>query len=206
VSQGNTLAPLPTDLAGQPFDAAAAALQAAGGFTVKRVDLQSEEVPKDTVIGYSVVDGQPVASQLPKQSEVSLDVSSGPAPRTVPGDLGDGTYQGAVAALQAVQLKASQVDVFSDTVPAGKVVGTDPGAGAKAPRDSTVKVQVSKGPDLVAVPNVKGKTLAQANDALEAAGLTPGNVFGPSKGTPFTTEPEAGTKVKRGTKVDIYLK
>jgi beta-lactam-binding protein with PASTA domain len=133
-------------------------------------------------------------------------VSGGPAPRTVPGDLGDGTYEGAVAALQGVQLKASKVEVFSDTAPVGRVVGTDPGAGAKVPRDSTVQVQVSKGPDVVAVPTVKGKTLAQANAALEGAGLVPGNVFGPSKGQPFTTEPEAGTKVKRGTKVDIYLK
>jgi serine/threonine-protein kinase len=157
-------------------------------------------------MGYSVIEGQPAPAELPKQSEVSLDVSSGPAPRTVPADLGDGSYEGAVAALRAVQLEATKVDVFSDTVPAGQVVGTDPGAGAKVARDSTVKVQVSKGPDLVAVPSVKGKTLAQANAALEGAGLTPGNVFGPSKGTPFTTEPEAGTKVKRGTKVDIYLK
>ena len=92
-----------------------------------------------------------------------------------------------------------KVDVFDDAVPAGKVVGTAPGAGASVPRDSKVQVRVSKGPDLVKVPAVKGLTLQQAIAALEGAGLDVGDVFGPAKGQPFTTQPEAGASVKRGT-------
>jgi serine/threonine-protein kinase len=205
VSAGNTLADVPGQLAGHTFDEAAQALQVAG-FTAKRVDVASEDVEKDTVLGFHLEQGQPEPTRLPKQSEVALDVSSGPAPRTVPADLGDGTYEAAAAALQAVQLVPQRVEVFDDTAPVGKVVGTDPGAGASVPRDGTVKVQVSKGPDLVKVPAVKGLSMDQAIAAIEGAGLTVGDVFGPAKGKPFATQPEAGTSVKRGTKVDIYLK
>ena len=55
-------------------------------------------------------------------------------------------------------------------------------------------MQVSKGPDLVKVPKVKGLTLQQAIAKLEADGLTVGDVFGPAKGQPFTTSPDAGTR------------
>jgi serine/threonine-protein kinase len=205
VSVGNTLADVPGQLAGRSFDEASQVLQAAG-FSAKRVDVASEDVAKDTVLGFHLEEGQAEPTRLPKQSEVALDVSSGPAPRTVPADLGDGTYEAAAAAIEAVQLVPQRVEVFHDTVPAGRVVGTEPGAGASVPRDSTVKVQVSKGPDLVKVPSVKGLSMEQAIAAIERAGLTVGDVFGPAKGKPFTTEPEAGTSVKRGTKVDIYLK
>ena len=99
-----------------------------------------------------------------------------------------------------------KVEEFSDTVPAGAVIGLRPGEGTKAPRDSNVEVVVSRGPDLVAVPSVKGTDLEGAVAALEAAGLQAGDVFGPANGKPFDTDPPAGTKVKRGTAVDIYLR
>jgi serine/threonine-protein kinase len=207
ISAGNTLADVPpaTALVGKTYDEAVQILQVAG-FGAKRVDVTSEDVGKDTVLGFHLEEGETDPSRLPKQTEVALDVSSGPAPRTVPAELGDGSYEAAAAAIQAVQLVPKKVEVFDDTAPAGKVVGTSPAAGASVPRDGTVEVRVSKGPDLVKVPAVKGLTLQQAISALEGAGLTVGDVFGPAKGQPFTTQPEAGTSVKRGTTVDIYLK
>ena len=46
--------------------------------------------------------------------------------------------------------------VFDDEVAAGQVVATQPGAGAELNRGDTVELVVSKGPDLVAVPDVSG--------------------------------------------------
>jgi len=69
-----------------------------------------------------------------------------------------------------------------------------------------VEIIVSRGPDLVAVPSVKGTTLEQAIAALEGAGLAVGDAFGPANGKPFETDPPAGTMVRRGTAVDIYLR
>jgi serine/threonine-protein kinase len=75
-----------------------------------------------------------------------------------------------------------------------------------APRDSEVEVVVSKGPDLVKVPSVDGMSLEEAVQALEGAGLVVGDAFGPAKGDPFLTDPPAGTEVRRGATVDIYLR
>ncbi len=134
---------------------------------------------------------------------MNLVVSKGPAPRQVPQI--SGSFADAKAALAGVQLKAKEVDVFSDTVPAGQVVSTQPAAGGTAARGSTVVVNVSKGPDLVAVPPITSKKLDGAIATLESAGLSAGQVYGPAKGKPISTNPGEGTMVKRGSAVDIYL-
>jgi hypothetical protein len=48
--------------------------------------------------------------------------------------------------------------------------------------------------------------LEEAVQEIESVGLTVGNVYGPAKGDPFETSPSGGTKVRRGTTVDIYLR
>ena len=65
---------------------------------------------------------------------------------------------------------------------------------------------VSKGPDVVKVPDVRGMSLDEAVAAIEGAGLVVGEAFGPATGDPFLTTPGAGTEVRRGTSVDIYLR
>jgi len=202
VSVGNTLATVPTDLVGKTVDEATDMLKFAGEFKPKVTEQVSEDVAKGVVIAM----GEGVPAQLPKGSEVPLVVSSGPAPRTVPSGLVGGTFDQAKAALEGVQLKAKKVEEFSDDVEKGKVIRTEPGEGQQAPRDSEVAVVVSKGPDIVKVPNVNGKSLDQAVAAIEGAGLTVGDAFGPANGKPFATSPPAGSEVKRGTTVDIYLK
>jgi len=61
----------------------------------------------------------------------------------------------------------------SDTVPAGEVISTDPAAGAQIGHGGTVTITDSLGPVLVTVPSVTGEPLAQAEQALKSAGLTP---------------------------------
>lgn len=202
VSLGNSLAPVPADLVGLSLDDATAALQAAGGFVPKIVDAFDETQAKGTVLA---VAPESLGNQ-PKGSEVILTVSQGPAPRTVPSGLAGKTYDEAATALTAQQLVPVKVEEFSDTVPVGLVIALRPAEGQQAARDSKVTVAVSKGPDLVAVPSVRGMSLDGAVAALEAAGLKAGNVFGPANGKPFDTDPPAGTMVKRGGSVDIYLR
>jgi beta-lactam-binding protein with PASTA domain/tRNA A-37 threonylcarbamoyl transferase component Bud32 len=202
ISLGNTLAPVPTDLAGKTLAEATQVLTDAGGFTPEVTRRASEEIPLDVVIG--VAGGVP--AELPKGAAVPLVVSSGPAPRTVPSGLVGGTFEEAQAALAGVQLRAKQVDEFSDTVEKGRVIRVEPGEGEQAPRDSEVSVVVSRGPDLVTIPDVGGMSLEEAVAAIEGAGLTVGDAFGPANGRPFATDPEAGTQVKRGATVDIYLR
>ena len=202
VSLGNTLAPVPTDLVGKTLEEATQILTDAGGFTPDVTEVESEDVPVGTVISL----GEDVPQELPKGSAVPLVVSKGPAPREIPAGLAGKTFDEAKAALEGVQLKAKKVEAFSDDVEKGRVIRTEPGEGQTAPRDSEVSVVVSKGPDVVEVPRVRGLSLKEAVAAIEAAGLDVGEVFGPADGEPFLTTPEAGAKVRRGTTVNIYLR
>ena len=201
VSVGNTLAPVPTDLVGKPIAEATTLLQQAGQFVAVPTEASSEDVPAGTVMAV----GPEVPAELPKGSEVPLTVSSGPKPRTIPSGMAGRSYEEAAAALEAVQLVPVRVERFSDDVEAGTVIGLSPGEGT-VPRGSEVEVVVSKGPDIVKVPAIAGRSLEEAIAALESAGLVVGDAFGPAKGTPFVTDPPAGTDVRRGSTVDIYLR
>ncbi|MGE3620367.1 MAG: PASTA domain-containing protein, partial [Acidimicrobiia bacterium] len=200
VSEGWTLAAVPTDLVGRTAEEAAAALTEAGF-----VPQPSEEASEDVEAGRVISVQEGLAPEMPKQTAVSYAVSTGPVARTVPGGLAGGTPEAAAQALEALRLVPQRVDQFSDTVKAGTVIGTRPAAGEQVARDATVQVLVSKGPDVVKVPSVAGRSLDQAVATLEGAGLTVGDLFGPAKGQPFQTSPEAGSTVRRGTKVNIYL-
>ena len=137
---------------GKTLAAATAELTTAGSFVAKSTEVFDENVPAGTVKAM----GPGLPAQLPKGSEVSLVVSKGPQPRTVPAGLAGTTYASAAAAIRAAGLVPNQVPTFSDTVPVGTVIGTSPGSGAVVERGAGVDVQVSKGPDLVKVPSVDG--------------------------------------------------
>jgi eukaryotic-like serine/threonine-protein kinase len=202
VSLGNTPAPVPTDLVGLTFEEAAATLEAAGQFQAVIAD---EPFDEEVEAGRVMALGADVPAELPKGSEVPLIVSKGPEPRAIPGGLVGGSYDDAAAALTAVQLVPQRVEQFSDDVESGRVIALRPGEGT-APRDSPVEVVVSKGPDLVTVPQVDGLSLDEAIEAIEGAGLEVGDVSGPARGRPFVTDPVAGQQVRRGTTVDIFMR
>jgi serine/threonine-protein kinase len=145
-------------------------------------------------------------TQLPRNSAVDLVVSSGPSPRTVP-RLAGATEAEARDELTKLGLVARVGQEFSSTVRAGLVLRTDPPEGKQVRRGDPVTVVMSKGADLVTVPDVsRARTLEEAITLLEGAGLKAGGVSGPARGRPFATDPAAGGKVERGTKVDIYLR
>jgi serine/threonine-protein kinase len=164
----------------------------------------SETVEPGLVLEWSSGDVER-PEELRQGSAVDLVVSDGPAPRTVPG-LAGMTEDQAVAALAEVALEAEVVSRFDDDVDSGVVIGSEPGGGASVARGATVTVVVSKGPDLVTVPDVLGRTLDEVNQALEEAGLRVGDLAGNGKGKPFATDPDAGSKVERNTVVDIFLR
>jgi eukaryotic-like serine/threonine-protein kinase len=63
--------------------------------------------------------------------------------------------------------------VHSNTVPAGDVIATSPSSGARITHGGKVVLVSSLGPVLVNVPPVTGEPIAQADQALKAAGLIP---------------------------------
>jgi beta-lactam-binding protein with PASTA domain len=162
-----------------------------------------EEIERGRVVSWWQDDVEKPA-EVAKGSAIVLIVSQGPQPRKIP-NLAGRTFDEAKVELEKLGLKAEKVEDFSRTVEKGKVIRTEPAAGATAERGGTVKVLVSKGRDLVAVPNLAGMSIAQATAALDKAGLERGDVFGRGE-TVFDSQPKFGTKIDRGSVVDLYVR
>jgi serine/threonine-protein kinase len=159
----------------------------------------NEDIGEGRVVTWGTADGEK-PSELPKGSAVDVQLSQGPEPRTI------AEYKGApkddvVADLEQQGLKVSVDEEFSDDVEAGKVTRTDPAAGQQVAKGAPVTVYVSKGPDLIEVPDVIGMRFSDAYDTLVAAGF---QVKDKGEGNRVVgTDPEGGTKVKRGSTVTI---
>jgi serine/threonine-protein kinase len=193
--------PPPVDLPAvesQTEASARTALEAAG-FVVSAERRTDENVPAG-----HVADQSPGAGQAPPGSEIHLVISDGPRPVEVPNVVGK-SYDDAARALAAKRFKVARQDEYSDTVAAGRVIRHDPVSGAEAPRDSTVTVVVSRGPDLVTVGDYEGETVEDAVSLLEEAGLQVDVVgYRPGRRVKHQDPPE-GTRVRRNETVTLYL-
>jgi serine/threonine-protein kinase len=159
----------------------------------------SETIPAGKVTGWSV-EGEEKPAESPKGAAVDIRISDGAEPRTIP-QLQGATPEEAEAELSKLQLTVDRREEFSDDVEAGKVIGTDPAAGATAERGATVTIVISKGPDLVEVPDVVGMRFSDAYDTLVAAGF---QVKDEGEGNRVVgTDPEGGSKVRRGSTITI---
>jgi serine/threonine-protein kinase len=201
VSLGPTLTNMPPDLAGQPVTEVQAALEAAGlamGNTTREFD---EEVPADGVIALAADGTTPPPARLPRETEIDLVVSQGPAPRTIPAVPTGATWEQYAALLQQQRLVPQRVLEFHDTVPVNQVLRVEPAPGTEVPRDTPVRVAVSQG-RAVTVPNVIGQPLAQAITVLQQAGLVIVQTSG--NGTVLSIDPAPGAVVRAGTGVRVF--
>ncbi|GAA4285256.1 Stk1 family PASTA domain-containing Ser/Thr kinase [Brevibacterium daeguense] len=101
-------------------------------------------------------------------------------------------------------------EVFNTSVPAGRVVGTEPGPGTELAPDAVVTILVSKGEELFGTPDVTGGSEDEARDAIEAAGLTVGSVSrehsgSVADGVVISQSVGPGDQVTKGTAVDIVV-
>ena len=211
VSEGPELRALP-DVAGLARGEAETVLAELRLRSVMAGEQFDEEVAAGDVVSWSVPSDPSLtagAEVLP-DTEVALVVSTGPAPRTVPELAGD-TVEEARGELDELRLQAAEAErEFSNDVPSGDVIAVDPAPGTSVERDSTVTLRVSKGPDLVALPDVTGQTLAQAQATLQAAGLQVGGLIGNSAGTVVQMivgggNVEAGSEYLRNSAIDLAL-
>ncbi|MEV6264169.1 Stk1 family PASTA domain-containing Ser/Thr kinase [Streptomyces sp. NPDC051784] len=107
---------------------------------------------------------------------------------------------------------------WSDTVKRGSVISSDPGSGERIRGNDAVKLVVSRGPEIVKVPDVEGLALGDARRELTGAGLAPGMVTREfsedvDRGRVIRTDPGTGTErhadsavalvVSKGSPVDV---
>ncbi|HEX3621138.1 MAG TPA: PASTA domain-containing protein [Acidimicrobiales bacterium] len=158
----------------------------------------------ENVVAGQVMDWTHKGESPPKGATIDLTVSAGPAPRIIP-SLSGMTYDQAAAALQAKGLVVARApDQYNDDdSTAGKVVAASPSQGSSVARGDTVTLSVSKGrPE---VPALNGLSVDDAKAKLATVGLTLGGTYGPGGGKIFLVTPSAGTKVKPGSSVDVFI-
>ena len=98
----------------------------------------------------------------------------------------------------------------STDVPEGQIIRTEPAAGVTVSPGQEIDVIVSTGPPTVAVPNVDRLSLADAQAAIEAAGLTVGTITAENspnirKDIVIRTDPAVGSEVREGDSISLVI-
>jgi serine/threonine-protein kinase len=110
--------------------------------------------------------------------------------------------------LDGTGLTLSTIEGYSETVPRGRVISTDPGPGDRVLEESTVAAVVSKGKERYAMPDVVGLTRADATAALANNHLAVGDIeraYSDSvpKGVVTEASENLGARLPRDTEVDL---
>jgi serine/threonine-protein kinase len=121
------------------------------------------------------------------------------------------TVDEATVILAPLELGVEVVEEFSEDIPAGVVIRTDPASGENARKGSPVTLIVSKGQERYLIPSdLTGQDPKDATSALEALTLVisaTNEVFDEliPVGKVVSTDPVGGTSVKRETPVVILV-
>lgn len=160
--------------------------------------------PEGTVLSQDPVDGKAEWG-----SAVDLVVSKGPEPTEVP-DVTGTTGEKAERILDKAGLVPKLISAYSDDVPEGRVISTDPIATAVIGEGSEVQVYVSIGPQFekLKMPDVRNMNVDSARAKLERLGLRvevvqSGQCEGGS--TVVETDPIAGSTVRENDKVALFV-
>jgi serine/threonine-protein kinase len=173
------------------------------GFQVTILRRPSDQADKGIVFAQRPTAG----TDLEEGSTVTILVSSGAATAEVPEVTGLPADR-AEQLLKDAGFTVRRAEVFSDEDP-GTVVAQDPAAGERAPRGASVRVNVSRGSAQVQVPDVVGRTAAEAGSILRRAGLATPRVVSVPSDRPanevVAQNPPAGAEIRRGGTVRINV-
>jgi eukaryotic-like serine/threonine-protein kinase len=165
----------------------------------------SAAVPAGTVVSQSLTGGY-----YPYGTTVTLTVAHGPKlvklplPRAIDGQ----AIQPVRTLLTADGFIINAVNEFSNTVPVGNVITTQPAPGTKQAFGDTITLEISQGPAAV-VPNVTHRTEGAAmtvlqNDHLNGT-VSLVNIAGTEPGWVQSQSVAPGTPEKWGTTVVLYV-
>ncbi|WP_460467841.1 Stk1 family PASTA domain-containing Ser/Thr kinase [Calidifontibacter terrae] len=162
-----------------------------------------ESIPTGSVVSTTPA----VGASVKKNSPVAIVVSKGKQPVPLP-DVSGKSEADATSTLNGLGLTVNTApEQFSDTVAAGSVISTTPPTGTVLHKGDSVTVIVSKGPEMVMVPNVVDLKSGAAKSKLEALGFTVkfdrffGGVFDTVRGQSL----KSGTSVRKGSTITLSI-
>lgn len=201
VSAGPELVPVPS-VTGLTLDEARAALAERGLTLGAPTEEYSEDVEQGRIVSQAVAPEQ----QLRRGEAVDVVVSLGRQPIDVPAVVGKPRVEAEKAITDAGLTVGEVTTQPSEQVAEGAVISQDPADGTLF-RGDAVALVVSSGPPMVEVPQVQGQQLEEATAALQAAGLQVRveRLFGGIFGTVHSTDPPAGSQVRKGSTVTVRV-
>jgi eukaryotic-like serine/threonine-protein kinase len=156
-------------------------------------------------VGTVFAQDPPHSAQILPGKTVTITWSDGPSPVKVP-DLHGLSCTAAMAQLVSHHLRsAATCTKVYNTAPVDEVVASTPVPGTVLKQGSTVTLQISKGPQPVKVPDVRGFRAADAVKRLHDLGF---NVASPNynqKGHVFDQSPAGGTSIPKGSTVTLIF-
>ena len=131
----------------------------------------TQEFSEDMDKGYVISTKPAAGTERRAGSAIALVVSKG-APVDVPDVTGE-SEEDAWAELQeaGLSVKVSPRQVTSDEFDKGQVAAQSPNADRRVAEGDTVTLTLSKGPEMIEVPDVVGDSVDDARQALEGAGF-----------------------------------
>ena len=156
-------------------------------------DQYSMDIPEGAAISVDPAPG----TKTRHDAKVSLVLSKGRMPVAMPDIVGKARDE-AKAALEALRLKVSYSEDWSDKVPRNQVISASHQAQEQLHWGDAVNVVISKGPQSITMPDVKGKSQDEATRILEGYGLKV-NISAPLGNLTHTVriqDPNPGSQVK----------
>lgn len=201
VSKGPERVRVP-DLAGKPLATARKELRQAGLTPGKVTRAFSDEEAAGDVIA---TDPDP-GSRRSKGTTVALTVSKG-QPVDVPDVVGESEDEARQDLEDAgLKVKVAAGTVYSDEADAGAVAAQKPGPDDAEPaRGDTVTLTLSKGPQMVEVPDVEGKDADEAKQILQDAGFDVRVIQYFFTGKVTSQSPGAGKEAAKGSTITLWV-
>jgi serine/threonine-protein kinase len=190
---------------GMDFDKESADLEKAGFHALKGQTRFHKTTPEGIVLEQD----PPAGSVQKRGAEVTLVVSAGQANATVP-EVRGVTQQQAQVAIENAGFTFGSISQQTSDEPRGAVIASDPPPGTTLDLPATVSITLSQGPASVQVPDLTGRTLADARSALEQLGLHLGGTsrdtssFMPEN-TVLSQAPSPGSTVSAGASVNLRV-
>ncbi|MBL3665034.1 Stk1 family PASTA domain-containing Ser/Thr kinase [Streptomyces sp. M2CJ-2] len=170
------------------------------------VETKEKEAPENP--GTVLAQDPPLGEEVEKGTTITLTVAKAVARSTVPDVLGQTCDQARaqVTANELVPSSCTEQEV-DDPNQVGKVIQTTPQKGQQVDKNSQVQIVVGKAKEAekVAVPNVNGQSLKDAQKMLQDAGLAVGEIKGSPDPNSFVlgADPSQGNPVDKGTAVTL---
>ena len=161
---------------------------------------------RTTAAGLVYYQSYSAGTRVARGSKISIRVSTGLPKAVVPNLVGEQSTA-AAAALTQLHLKADVHGVNSDK-PTGQVTAQDPPPGEKVTVGTSVRINVSKGPQPVSVPSVLNLPIEQATSTLQADGFHVQTNYVDNDqpaNTVIDQKPEPGESAGKGSVVSITV-